>query len=278
MEHNEEYIDTDFPTGDEPQGGDGQQPSAPTAKDPVADELKEMRAEMKNLRTRLSETETDARFWREQAKGGAKPEAEPEEEDIDAGEDLLEVFSSGDAKRVVQSLKKLGFTRQQDVQGMIGSTRQEMTAQAALYGKYPDLQDPNSEFFAETAKIYNELAQDPAFKKSGKTIEVAARMAAAELGTSAPRQKGGRRDEVDEYDERETERVRRVSSQAGERGRPRSRSGRDTGDESSNELNAMQRNLIAKFRAAGSSVSEEGYRKRAESGVRMSGLPTRGRR
>jgi hypothetical protein len=276
MELNEEYIDTDLPTGDEPQSDE--QPVPAKAKDDGAETLKDIRAELKNLRSRLSETETDARYWREQAKTSTRQEPEPEEDVLDPGEDLLEVFSSGDPKRVATALKKMGFTRQSDVQQAIGTTRQEISAQQALYGKYPDLADTESDLFKATAAVYNDLASDPTYKKSPKTIEVAARMAAAELGLGAARPKARRDAEVDDYDERETERVRRVGAQAGERGRPRSRSGRDTGEDSSSELNAMQRSLIAKFRAAGSTVSEEGYRKRAESGVRMSGLPTRGRR
>lgn len=274
-----EYIDADQIEDIQPQdGADSSAPPAAKPKDEIAEALRELRGEVKGLRGRLSEAEQDARYWREQSKSSTRQEPEPEEL-LDPGEDLLEVFSSGDPKRVTTALKKMGFTRQSDVQQAIGTTRQEITAQQALYGKYPDLADTESDLFKATAAVYNDLASDPTYKKSPKTIEVAARMAAAELGLSAARPKARRDAEVDDYDERETERVRRVGAQAGERGRPRTRgTGRDTGEDSSSELNAMQRTLIAKFQAAGSTVSEEGYRKRAESGVRMSGLPTRGRR
>lgn len=238
----------------------------PAAKEP--DPLAEMRDELRSLRTRVSEAENDARFWRTKASGEApKEEGENDGDDEPSvTDDLLETFSSGDAKRVAKVLKEMGFVRQADVEKAITNTRKEISSQGQLYKTYPDLADSESEFFLETAKRYNQLVQDePSLKKSPKTIEIAARLTAAELGVS---ETPSRRDDDGDY-----ERASRVARQSGDRGRG-SRAAK--GSDGPSELSAVQRSIIAKFQAAGSTVTEEGYRARADKGVKMSGLP-RGR-
>lgn len=243
------------------------EPAAQKAKPEPKDDSRDLREENKALRGRLSEAEQNAQFWHGKAKDGkAAPAAEAMEEASEAlSEDIVDALASGDTRRISKLFKEMGFVRKGDVDQAIDRTRAQITEESALYGKYPELKDKDSEFFQLTAEKYNELALDPVLAKSPKLIEIAAKLATAEMGGDAPasRRRGG---------EEETERVRRVSAQAGDRG---TKAARQTADNS--ELSKSQASLIAKFRAAGSTLTEDGYKKTASRGVRMSGLGSRGR-
>lgn len=247
------------------------EPEAKPEEDLTKEQLRELREENKTLRGRVSEAEHNSQFWHNKAQGaggGAKAAAvEEEAEPAPLSEDIVDALASGDTRRISKLFGEMGFVKQSEVDKAITSTRAQITEEAKLYGEYPDLQDKNSDFFKSAAAHYNDLAKDPAMAKSPKLIEVAARLAQADMGgreeTPAPR----RRDDDD------ADRVRRVASQSGDRGTKSSR----TRDADNQDLSPAQANLIAKFQAAGSSLTVENYKKQANAGVRMSGLP-RGRR
>lgn len=248
------------------------------AEDPAVRELRRL---LKDERKARKDAEEGVRYWHEQAKGG-KPGAKADEEEEEAPKlsvDLVDALTNGDAKQIKKALRELGFVESKDVDHKIGTTRAQMTEEARLYGRYPDLQDEESELYQETRAIYLDLAKDPSMAKSPKLVETAAKMAARILGQEE--KKPSRRavareaaDEDDDYEEREQERVRRVARQSGDRGRQPKRDDR----QDSTELSGTQKSIVQKFRDAGADfLTDEAYAKRAQRGIRMSGVPTRRR-
>jgi hypothetical protein len=231
------------------------------AKDAAKDSDRELREEVKALRGRVSEAENNAKYWHGKAAQAPVKEEKADEPDPALSSDLVDAISSGDKKLVQKLFKEMGFVSSKDVDKAISTTRAQITEEAKLYGAFPELQDNKSELFQLTAAKYNELASDPILAKSGKLIEIAAKLAAAELGTEKAKPANRRA----AADEEETDRVRRVSTQTVPRGSKVAR------DATNDDLSAAQSNLVKKFQAAGSTITEEGYKKHASLGVRMSG-------
>lgn len=274
-------------------------------KDPRDEALRETRRALKELRLSNKQITETAQHWMNEARRGPAPQKKDSEpEDIKLSVDLVEAVSSGNAKDIQKAMREMGFVSQKEMDDAITKARSEVTTQggrdAKLYSDYPDLADEESRFFKVTARIYNDLAAgDEHLAKSGKLAKIAADLADKELGRDRDRDddRPARRRattsrradpdlEVDEEEEREDpddradredredrekERVERVGRQSGDRGRrTTSRDARD-----SDALDATQKSIVAKLKAAGADISEEGYRKRAQKGIRMSGLPTR---
>jgi hypothetical protein len=250
---------------------------------PKEDEaVRELRRQLKEERKARQEAEAGVRHWYDRATAGAaapKPEPEPEPE---AEIDVIDAITSKGAKGLEEVLAKMGYVKKKDVDASIGQTRAEVTQEAQLVARYPDITDESSEFYQTTLEIYKDLAADPVMRKSPALLEKAAKQAARVLGMEeAPKGRGrgpgagGRdADDLDDTeDERERERVARVGRQAGDRGRRPASQVEDEG-----ELSGMQKSIVAKFRAAGADITEDGYKKRAQRGIQMSGLPTRRRR
>jgi hypothetical protein len=230
---------------------------------------RELREEIKGLKSRATEAEDNAKFWH--GKAAATPKAaakEVEEEDVPLSSDLVDAISSGDKKLVQKLFKEMGFVSSRDLDNKIGQTRAQITEESKLYGKYPDLQDNKSEFFQSAARHYNDLAQDPTLAKSPKLIEIAARLAKAEIGDGEEVEERKAPTRRDREQDEETDRVRRVSAQAGPRGTLKSRAA--AADESG-ELNAAQIDIVKRFQSAGSALTADMYKTRATKGVRMSG-------
>lgn len=250
---------------------------------PVDPELKRVKSELKAERARVREATESAQFWADQARAGkapvkTDPEPDPLEELGDV--DLVNEITENGVKGLDSLLTRLGVARLKDVDQRIVSTRSQITAESALMREYPDLEDDQSPFFKATATIYNSLAQDPHMAKSPKLIATAARLAKAEMASRAGG--GGRRrpaaatdadedldDDIEDQDDLEVddERADRVARQAGDRGRARQSRVADE------NLSDAQKRIVAKFKAVGADISEDGYKKRALSGVRMAGLP-----
>ena len=271
----DDVLDIDPQAGDTEPAGDPSPDPKPKEKNPADDSLREMRRALKETREALKQTNDTARFWMEQARSTGK-KAEPAEEAAPAvSVDLVEAITNGDTKAIAKAMRELGFVSAKEVQQAIGSTRRQMTDEQKLYEKFPDLEDDKSELFQRTAQIFNDLASDPHMKNSPRLAEVAAKLAAKELDDEPAARRRPAREEADEdFDEdEEEERVQRVARQSGSRGRATARRGDERG--ASQELDSMQKSIVAKLKAAGADISEEGYRKRAQSGVRMAGLPTR---
>lgn len=219
-------------------------------------DVRSVMRELKELKSSIVERDRALEYWRGRAEGSGKKDApaegEDEEEEISLQEDLVDAISSNDAKRVASALKQMGFVREKDVQKAIQSTRQSITRDAELLRKYPDLGDEQSEFFQTATKHFKELcADDPRAANDPRSLKTAARMAELEL-----RHAGS-------AEESRTERIRR---QSGERG---ARPSKDSGNDA---LSPTQRRIIENLRAAGAHIDEDGYRRRASSGVKMSGI------
>jgi hypothetical protein len=232
---------------------------------PEADsEAKTLREELKRERESRAEAEENARFWHGKAKSEPREPAKPKEP-VKITVDLVDAISSNDPVRVSQAMREMGFVDGAEMDRRINATASTVRTEEQLYGSYPELRDPKSEFYKTTAKHYNELRQDPALANAPSLMVVAARLAKAELGTASAASK---------TDEEDDDRAQRVARQSGDKGRrPAARAAAD-GPE---ELSSAQRSLIAKFQEAGANLTEESYTKRAKAGVRMGGTPQRGR-
>lgn len=308
-----EDLDPQHPEGDKPEDKDKDK-----GRGEDAQTTKELRRALRESRLALSQANETARFWMDR---GQRPPAEPkpkEKPEPKTSVDLLEAVTNGDAKAISQAMRELGFVSADEVEERVSKARQEVvgatTRDQQLYRDFPDLHDEQSSLFRLTSKIYNRLErQDPNLGKSPALAQIAAEMAAKELGIEPEGRRGSRRDRDRDRDEerrrpsarrqdrereydaedidddedrdedredgleeeyRERERVDRVRRQAGARGRgtERDRGRRET---DADELDTTQKTIVSKLKAAGGDISEDGYRKRAQAGIRMSGLPTR---
>ena len=261
----EEGFETDEGLFDEPESVEttttttATETAAKTKPEPKSAEA----LELDRLRAENVELQNTARFWSERAQTSAQPTKKetPVADEPKLNDDIVEALSSNDPARITKVLGGLGFVRRAEVEQAINTTTNRVVGEQTLLGQYPDLKDKNSEMFKTTARHYNELKADPDFAKSTNLTAVAARLAAAELGSKAQA-------------EPDSDRAARVSRQTGDRGRrPSTRETAEDGG--SDELSAAQKAVLNKFIMAGANVSEEGYKKRAQTGVRMGGAPTR---
>ncbi|MBM3744175.1 MAG: hypothetical protein FJW34_00085 [Acidobacteria bacterium] len=258
------------------EGGEGEEKKG--AEDARDKELKELRRQIRGERKRIRELEESERAWAERARGrgdaGQTPPAKADATEEEPELDVIEALTSEGVKGLDKVLKKLGYARVEELDAKIEKTRTQLTKDARLLGRFPDLGDENSDFFKATARRYEGLSQNPGIKDSGMLMELAAELAEGDLGLRRASKDDRRRqrdadldDEEDRDDGQETEadRVRRVQAQAGSRGRGSAREGADD-----DELTPLQKRIAARF-----GITEEAYRKRAKSGVQMSGLPRR---
>lgn len=254
------------------------QPEKPEPKEPEKkdDPLKGITRELKAMRKQLDEARNESKYWYEQAKQAHTPakKDEPEDDDAPLSVDLVDAISSGDKKRIKAALKELGMVEEREVEARIQTARGQIEANATLLAQYPDLADNDSEHFTLTKEIYQDLA-DGSSDSPQRILQKAAKLAARQLDIQ-PRGRAVRRerdedDDDSEAEEREQERVRRVGRQSagGRRGAPaRERGGED-------ELSPTQSSIIERFQSVGAKITPEGYRKRAQGGIRMAGLPRR---
>lgn len=250
-----------------------------------AETLRETRRTIKEQRLALKESNEAARYWMEQARANNGAAAKPAEAETEPSTsvDLVEAITNGDAKAITQAMRDLGFVRKGEVESVVAAGTRSRSTEEDLYKRFPDLKDEESDLFKTTAEVYNDLKRrDPSLAKSGLLAEIAAEIADKRLGNepargrrAAARDGAGARGEDefdDEPDDEEEERVSRVRRQTGDRG-SRSSRGQDRGG--SDELDKTQKTIVARLKAIGADITEDGYRKRATAGVRMSGLPTR---
>lgn len=279
IEEVDEIVEPAAGTTAKPEGAD---PDAPSGKGPavVVDpaEFKRVSKELKAERARAKESEETARYWAERARAQpAQRVEEPEAEKID-DIDLVDIITTRGAEGLREVLSRMGFAKREELIAEVVATRGAERAEEVVLKKYPDLADNSSPLFKKTAEIWNQLKQDPDMARSQNLMMIAARTAAAELGLKADARGGPRRSpEVDEYDdyddEDEIEHAERVGRQAGDRGVRPSR-----GNGQVEELSHMQKTLVRKLQDAGADIDEERYRKRAQAGVRIGGVPSRGAR
>lgn len=221
------------------------------------------KAELDSLNRRLDEAQHDAKYWAGIAKTGAgavghEPAGEVEEElnldttdllDPDSPTGLLpddtpEKLVDEIASHGVEALRRRGFISKAEAERIavdkatevaarvtreiVGQERTKVVSDNKLLGDFPDLRNPQSELFKETAAIYREaVAMDPAAKKTPAALYLAAKAAKQIIDARG----GG---------EQEQERLDRINAQDGRtRGRQSATSDDLLGPEASTIIQQM---------------------------------------
>ncbi|MBZ5578245.1 MAG: hypothetical protein LAP40_16910 [Acidobacteriia bacterium] len=190
------------------------------------------KTEVEALRRDRDEARESERYWAGIAKtgGGApspEPASDPEDEisldenefvDPDAPDGLLagdtpEKLVEDIAAHGVEALRRRGYISRAEAERIavdkatqvaskiarevVGNERQKLVTDNRLLGKFPDLRNPQSELFQETAKIYREAVEmDPSAKKTPAALYLAAKSAQQIIDSRG----GGREDEQDRLD------------------------------------------------------------------------------
>ena len=256
------------------------QPDKPETKNAPDPAVKALEKSLAQLQQSLNEERQNARFWHERATTAPKPEApKPETKAVDPAEFVELLTSKGPAaveELIEKKLREGGFVSKSEVEATIAAVRGQVTIEQQLERDYPDLADPTSDMFKETARQYQELvAGAPELKGKPIAMRTAAKLAEAALDldpAEKPRRATSRREDVQDAEDvdtdaetREAERVRRVRSQ----GTPSRRARRDDTDD--NELSPIQKSIVENLRNAGANITEEKLRKRIEGGTALSG-------
>lgn len=248
------------------EGSNGKAPKQP-------DELAELRKQFDALRKQNEELAASERYWAEQARGRGKPEPDPEEEPEEPEDDDPELTDDTPDKLVddfstkgVEALVKRGVLTKkaareiirkeaEKVARQIVDTRvRQVTEDSKLMTEFPELNDPESELYKATQKIYRGLvAEDPALRKSVGALKMAARQAKLELKIQA--RANGRGDE--------DERVNRIKAQNGDRGDRYSGGFEDDGD----SLPPQAAEIMAAFAQVGvKDLDEDHFREQMRRG------------
>lgn len=232
------------------------QPAAPAQPAPAAAPAADYERTIAELKGQLAESQRAAEFWagRSQTTAAAPPPApEPEPED---DTDVLEAITTEGVKGFDELAAKRGFIKRSEVEQMIDSRTQNVTAtyskEQELYTQYPDLKDRNSDFFKATAGHYGTLVK-------GGTPQLLAMELAAEKAELQFMREGKL---SPEKSNRESDRLARIAAQSGG-----SRSNRPAHTEDDDDrLDDDQKRICAAM-----GISEESYLKRAKAGIRMGG-------
>lgn len=224
------------------------------------------RQQFEALNRQLKETQESERFWAKQAqKQGGQPRVEEEEqEEVVETDDLLEGIPDGadsdelksaiyndpdkwaeavskGPQAVEKFIRAKGFLTRSEAAEMaadiaakvarrtVDVERQKMGSDAAIMRDFPDLGNPQSDLFKETASQVKKLvAMDPRARNSPATLYAAAEAAKARLEVKAAgtRRRSPEREEDDDvYDrfggESEEDRRSRAAAQDGSRQRGR---------------------------------------------------------
>ncbi len=200
------------------------------------DDSAALRAEIETLRKTNQTLSDSERYWADRAKANGngddededdeKPakkgkEPAPADDDDDDPAKFVDELSSKGPKAIAAYLKKKGYVTAAEASEIATKTakqavkaaRESMTHDVELSRDYPDLQDPESELFKETSKIYKGmLKRDPKLKDSSAALLMAAENAKLKLQIEG---KGKSNSE----DDAEKDRQRRIREQGGDRGR-----------------------------------------------------------
>jgi hypothetical protein len=264
-----------------------EKPAGEAEKPKESPEIAQLRRELKEERKARRQAEEGMKHWYDRAAGAAQPvapEPKKEKEEPEPEIDVVEALTNRGQKfldeyierKLERKLSKAGFAKAEDIDSKISSTRAEITREAQLYGRYPDLQDDDSEFYQTTLEIYKDLAKDPVMAKAPSLIEAAAKTAARVLGVEPVTAKRTRKAGDDDEEEEETDdRKTRVMRQAGGGRTPRQRE-----PEADPQIERATRSLVDRLRAEGANITVEGVMKRAAKGITVStrSLPYRSKR
>jgi hypothetical protein len=212
---------------------------------------KSLQKRLEALEAELKAARESEKYWAELAKRYSAPQAEEgeEEEGSEEQEEPVDKFIEELSNHGLKALRKRGLVTMRDVEKLVQSAlaeeRKRMMADMELVRKYPELTDESSPVFARAREVYREMVErDPSLKNSPVALELAAKVAKAELAANGA---GDTR------------------SQAFERGAGRRSPGSDEG-----RLSDYQKKIIEKFNADGGvKITEEEYRRRASQGVNL---------
>lgn len=224
-------------------------------KDKDKDSSKALELRLRQLEQELAQARESERYWAEIAKKAASGRMKADEEPDDGGprdaEEPVDAFIDELSTQGLKALRKRGFLTADEARRMIEEAvareRARMMSDAELIRKYPELTDESSPVFQRAKELYRELIKrEPALENSPVALDIAARLAKAEVGHSQPENNNA---------------AAAVFDRAGRRRAPGSDDGR---------LSDQQRMIIEKFnRDGGVKVTEEAYRNRARAGVNM---------
>jgi hypothetical protein len=200
----------------------------------------------------LAEKDEAARYWHEQAKhSGKEKKADTPIETPEIEEDPIEVMSKKGGKGLTELVAKSGFVTKAELASAIETRARQLTDEAALTKEYPDLLDPKSELFKQTATHYRLLID------AGTPHIIATRQAANNAyldGVKAGKiVTKAQQDDIDAH----------AAAAGGDTGR---KGGKAAAAKDDNELDAFQKNLCEQM-----GVSEEAYKARAQKGVVYTG-------
>ena len=237
------------------EGGGGTAVVDPPAQDNAA-KLAELESQINALKQQHRDAEESARYWHEQAKSKPAKEEKPaaaaaEEDDIDP----IELLSKKGAAGLDELLAKRGFVKATDVNQTVSAAKEQLVQEAELARQYPDIKNPDSEFFKTTARHYAELTKN-GLNQGAATVQ-ACRAARLELLES------GKVKTQAEIQERED----RAAAAGGDKSRGKgSAKGNDDADET---LTPYQKTICAEMCPEGMKIEdfEAAYIKRAKAGI-----------
>jgi len=233
----------------------------PAAVPAVVDNSSELAA----LKAEIAENKRATEFWYDKATRQAPAPAavaEPEPED---DTDLLDLISTQGAKGFDAFMRKRGYASRAEVEQAVNSKAAQLSAEADLIGRFPDLRDKSSVFFTATAQAYGEL------KRQGVPEALAMSLAAerAELaGYKGGTIKTATQKTADAKADKEATRLARIKAQ----GADRPARATDQDEEDDDELNAQELHICEAM-----GITPEAYKARAQKGVQMGmkQMPTR---
>lgn len=260
------------------------QPAAPATGAPAQPDNAALQKEITDLRAALTKREEAAQYWYEKANekpapaAAAPPTATNEPDDQT---DLLEMITTGGPKALLTYIKKQGgFLTQEEAEALadekVNSKANQIATEGQLLEDYPDLADDQSEFFKATALEYHQLVN------AGVPKNMAMRLAAQSIELGGLKSGKIKTPQQRSAEQREQDRLARISAQGGTRG---TRATENLDDENDTEITPAERASIQGMlvgdphpktgKRMNFEEAVEVYRERAKSGVRVS---TRSRR
>jgi hypothetical protein len=229
-------------------------------------EKPDLESRIAQLEAKLEATTEKANYWKQAhdearsrqttsrlpTDSGDEPE-EPESDELD----LVEVIAGGSKKEIKAALAKLGFVSKDEVEGALNNKWAEVETAASVQARHPEILDQNSEFHQETLRQVEGL-RSQGFGKNPNLLAIAADLAYANLARAG---KISRPSNI----ESDQERFERIGAQMG----PSASRRRNPSEGSENEdLSPSQKFVAQKF-----GIPEATYKKRAQMGVRLAGVP-----
>lgn len=224
---------------------------APPANEP---DVAALNARIKALETSNDEAKFAASYWQQKAEApppAPRPQAKEQKADVDP----LDVLAKEGTAGFKRLLAEEGYISKTDAEQLVNAKAAEIATSDMLKKQYPELDDPSSQFFKDTALELNNYV-----KLGYSRVEA---LKAAARDTELSHLKTGKRETPKQTEEREARAAAQSKADKGSRSA-------DDEDYDSEELTPLQKKICAEM-----GVSEEAYIKRAKAGVMLSGPPPR---